>query len=181
MPFMSKHSAIILGCFTGFFALLGGSALGARCALEFAQACGETVEPVVVLDTVDEQVAGAAFAWAREASANLIGGFVSHVLVEGGTSLSPTFVPGSSIFGYDFQPYADVLNLGSFNPGETVTVEYEMRVSVDTPGFEAGGRAQIGDPFDLDGTPGFSGTFIGNGVVATESRSWGEVKSLFDQ
>ncbi len=28
MPFMSKHSAIILGCFTGFFALLGGPALG---------------------------------------------------------------------------------------------------------------------------------------------------------
>jgi len=116
-----------------------------------------------------------------QASAHLIGGFVSHVLNETGTSLSPTFVGGGSVFGYDFQAYADVLNLGSFNPGETVTVEYEMTVSVDTPGFEAGGRAQIGDPFDLDGTPGFTGTFIGGGVVATESSSFGKVKSLFDR
>lgn len=51
---------------------MGGSALGARCALDFAKACGETPHELVVLDTVDEQVAGAAFAWAKAVSANLM-------------------------------------------------------------------------------------------------------------
>jgi hypothetical protein len=113
-----------------------------------------------------------------EAEAHLIGGDLSHVLVETGTSLSPSFVPGS-VFGYDFQSYTDVIGLGAVAPGGTMTVEYEMVARVDTPGFEAGGRAQIGDPFDLDGTPGFSGTLMEETPLPTENASWGQVKSLY--
>lgn len=51
---------------------MGGSALGARCALEFAKGCGQAPDPVVVLDTVDEHVAGAAFGWAKEHNAHLM-------------------------------------------------------------------------------------------------------------
>jgi len=113
------------------------------------------------------------------AGANLIGGSVSHVLNETGTSLSPTFVGGGTVFGYDFQGFADTLDLGAVAPGASITVEYEMIARVDTPGFEAGGRAQLGDPFDLDGTPGFSGSLTPGGPVSNESSSWGRIKSLY--
>ena len=110
----------------------------------------------------------------------MVGGFVSHVLNTSGTSLSPAFVGGGSTFGYDFDSAVGTLNLGTFNPGESVTVEYEMVAQVDTPGFELGGLAQVGDPFDLTGTPGFTGTFLANGVVAVEESSWGAIKSTFE-
>jgi hypothetical protein len=84
------------------------------------------------------------------------------------------------VFGYDFQSYTDMINLGPVVAGGTMTVEYEMVVRVDTPGFEAGGRAQIGDPFDLDGSPGFSGTLLTGGPVPTEETTWGRVKSLYE-
>ncbi|NNF06037.1 MAG: hypothetical protein HKN21_04700 [Candidatus Eisenbacteria bacterium] len=110
------------------------------------------------------------------AQAELLGGTVSHVLNETGTSLSPVFVGPGSVFGYDFSPYADVLNLGSVPNGGSVTVKYIMKARVDTPGFELGGRAQIGDPFDLDGTPGFTGELMPSSPVATEESSWGQIK-----
>ena len=113
------------------------------------------------------------------AGANLIGGFVSHVLNETGTSLSPIFVGSGSVFGYDFQGYADGLDLGVVAAGASITVEYEMIVRVDTPGFEAGGRAQLGDPFDLDGTPGFSGGLAPGGAVPTGASTWGRIKRLY--
>ena len=114
-----------------------------------------------------------------ESGANLIGGSVSHVLNETGISLGPSAVGSGSVFGYNFLPYADALTLGPVAAGGTLTVEYEMVVRVDTPGFEAGGRAQIGDPFDLDGAPGFSGTLSPGGPVPTEETTWGRVKSLY--
>ena len=75
------------------------------------------------------------------ASASLFGGSVSHQLIESGASLGPSFAGGGSTFGYDFQSYSDIIDLGLVGPGETITVEYEMVATVDTPGFEAGGRA----------------------------------------
>jgi len=114
-----------------------------------------------------------------QSEAHLIGGVVSHVLNETGTSLSPAFVPGSVRFGYDFQPYADTIVLGPVAPGGSLTVEYQMVARVETPGFESGGRAQIGDPFDLDGTPGFSGTLTPGGPVPVEETTWGQIKSLY--
>ncbi len=113
------------------------------------------------------------------ADAELIGGSVSHVLNESGTSLSPTPVGGGSIFGYDFASYGDMLSLGFFNPGETVTVEYEMIARVDSPGYECGGRAAVGDPFDLDGTPGFEGTITPGGPIPVRETSWGKIKELY--
>jgi hypothetical protein len=55
-----------------------------------------------------------------------------------------------------------------------------MVARVDTPGFEAGGSAEIGDPFNLDGTPGFTGELRPDDpVVPTESSTWGAIKSLY--
>jgi len=113
-----------------------------------------------------------------EAEAHLIGGDVSHVLNETGTSLTPSFVAGSE-FGYDFQAYSDILNLGTVANNSSITVVYEMVARVDTPGYEVGGRAQIGDPFDLDGTPGFSGTLMPDTTVAIENSTWGQIKSQY--
>jgi hypothetical protein len=115
-----------------------------------------------------------------QSSATLTGGFNSHLLTEGGTSLNPTFAGGGSVFGYDFQSRSDTIDLGLVGPGESITVEYEMTATVSTGGNEAGGLATIGDPFDLDGSPGFSGSLLADGVVAVESRSWAGLKSLYD-
>ncbi len=119
-----------------------------------------------------------------EAGAELRGGFNGHVLTESGTSLNPALTPDplppfTAIFGYIFDSYIDVLSLGTFNPGETVTVEYQMQASVSAPGFETGARAQVGDPFDLDGTPGFTGSIIPDSPVATTQSSWGQLKDLY--
>jgi hypothetical protein len=115
-----------------------------------------------------------------EATAHLIGGFVSHVLNESGTSLSPVFTGAGSVFGYDFSGYSDTLDLGSVPPGGSVTVEYEMIARVDTAGVEAGGRANFGDPFDLSGSPGFSGAITPGGPVPAGVSSVGRIKSQFD-
>lgn len=113
---------------------------------------------------------------AFSAEAHLIGGLVSHVLNETGTSLSPTAVGSGSDFGYDFASYADILDLGSVPNGGSISVTYLMTVRVDTPGFETGGRANIGDPFDLSGSPGFTGSLMPASPVATEPTTWGKLK-----
>jgi hypothetical protein len=112
------------------------------------------------------------------AGASLFGGDRSYTLTETGTSLSPSFVAGS-VFGYDFAAYGDILSLGTVADGATITVEYEMIVRVDTPGFEAGGSAQIGDPFDLSGTPGFVGVLRPDAPIATSPRTWGNIKATY--
>lgn len=117
---------------------------------------------------------------AFEAEAHLIGGFVSHVLNESGTGLNPVPAGAGSVFGYDFSGLASTLDLGAVASGASVTVEYEMVARVDTGGNEAGGRAQFGDPFDLSGTPGFSGALGPSGTVAVGSSSWGQIKSQYD-
>jgi hypothetical protein len=114
-----------------------------------------------------------------QAGAHLAGGDLSHVLTETGTSLSPTYILAGSAFGYDFSSHADVLNLGVVGPGGTMTVEYEMIARVDTPGFETGGQAKIGDPFDLDGTPGFTGSLDEDVPLPVEKVSWGRVKNVY--
>jgi hypothetical protein len=118
------------------------------------------------------------------ATASLVGGFNGHSLTETGTSLNPQLTPNplpplTNIFGYDFDSAVGTINLGTFNPGQTVTVEYEMTASVVSAGFELGGRAAVGDPFDLSGTPGFTGTFLAAGVVAVEESSFGKVKAQY--
>jgi hypothetical protein len=113
-------------------------------------------------------------------SATMVGGTAGHNLTESGSSLNPVAVSISPyIFGYDFDPSIGTINLGSFNPGESVTVEYEMTTSMSTAGVETGGRAAVGDPFDLGGSPGFSGTFTGNGTVPTTETSFGGIKASY--
>ena len=115
------------------------------------------------------------------AEASMVGGINGHNLTETGTSLNPVFVVGltSAVFGYDFDSVTDVIDLGSFNPGETVTVEYQMTASVVSGGFEVGGRAAVGDPFDLSGTPGFTGDLVTNTPVPVEDKSFGRVKAQY--
>jgi len=114
-----------------------------------------------------------------QSSATLTGGSRSHLLTETGTSLNPSLVGAGSVFGYDFQSRSDTIDLGMVGPGETITVEYEMIATVSTGGNEAGGLAEIGDPFNLDSSPGFSGSIHANGAVAIESRSWADVKNRY--
>ncbi len=84
-------------------------------------------------------------------SATFRGGRAGNTLSETGTDLGGTFFSSGSTIGYDFDPLLVNVPLGTFAPGETLTVEYTMRVLVDTPQLETGGRATIGDPLDLSG------------------------------
>ena len=49
--------------------------------------------------------------------------------------------------GYDFAGLFTTVALGDLTTSDVV--RYTMEVSVSGPGFETGGRALIGDPFDL--------------------------------
>lgn len=88
-----------------------------------------------------------------DSGALLEGGLVSHVLTETGTSLGASFFQDAAfpnnVFGYDFGALLTSVSIGTFNPGENLTITYTMTVNVDTPGFETGGAALIGDPLDL--------------------------------
>lgn len=66
----------------------------------------------------------------------------------GGTAYSDVGFP-NNVFGYRFDPLFTTIALGNINPTDVVT--YTMEVSVSGPGFETGGYARIGDPFDLIG------------------------------
>ncbi len=85
--------------------------------------------------------------------AMLRGGRVAHTLTESGTDLGGTFFADSSfpsnVRGYRFDPYTATIPLGVLTTADSV--EYIMEARVSGPGFETGGRATIGDPFDLTG------------------------------
>ena len=95
-------------------------------------------------------------------TATLAGGILSHNLATGGSDpLGSTFYsdPSGNIFGYDF----DTLNgqfTGVILPGDTLTIMADLSVSVETPGFETGGAAYIGDPFNTSIPGGFSSNLI---------------------
>jgi hypothetical protein len=73
---------------------------------------------------------------------------------------------------YESMGASDTLNLGNLAPGDTITLRYSMKVSVTAPPFEAGAIATIGDPNNLLGTPGVTGTLTGPGVVPLPSAVW---------
>ena len=81
----------------------------------------------------------------------LLGGRVAHTLTESGTDLGGTFFEHAdfpdNVFGYRFDPYFATFALGVLTPSDVV--DYVMEARVSGPGFETGGRAVIGDPFDL--------------------------------
>ena len=83
-----------------------------------------------------------------ESSASLRGGRISHTLTESGTDLGGTYYEeqGGSVFGYTFDLYADTLDLGVLNPGDTMDLIAEIWVSVATAPYELGGRAGLLDP-----------------------------------
>jgi hypothetical protein len=83
----------------------------------------------------------------------LRGGRSGHSLTENGTDLGGTFFADvnfpNNVAGYRFDPLFTTIDLG--NLLATDVVLYSMEVSVSGPGFETGGFARVGDPFDLSG------------------------------
>jgi len=108
----------------------------------------------------------------------LHGGKNGHTLTKSGTDLGSTYFADadypSNVQGYRFDAYVALIPLGVL--ATTDVVEYIMQARVSGPGFETGGRATIGDPFDLVGggsTIGFaaqvpepgSGFMLGAGLM----------------
>jgi hypothetical protein len=80
-----------------------------------------------------------------ESSAELRGGQSNHTLTEMGQDLGGTFFAISpSQFGYQFNPFATRVDLGTLSAGDFV--EYSMRTTVSGAGFELGGLAAVGNP-----------------------------------
>jgi len=112
--------------------------------------------------------------------ADLRGGPTGLVLTENGTDLGGT--PFSQVGapqhvrGYTFDPYFTTLHLGNLTTSDVV--RYTMEATVRGQGFETGGYARIGDPFDLTGngssiafTPEPSVvTLLGGGLIALSYR-----------
>lgn len=77
-------------------------------------------------------------------------------LTESGTDLGGTAfahpVFGNDIRGYAFDALLTTIALGNLTTSDVV--RYTMEVSVSGPGFETGGFARVGDPFDLAGGGG---------------------------
>lgn len=92
-------------------------------------------------------------------SATLRGGNVSSTLDQSGVILTSTAIGAPPVFGFDFDDLSTSVLLGNLADGASLDFEALVEVSVDTPGFEAGGRARIGDPGDVGTapTPGLSG------------------------
>jgi len=86
-----------------------------------------------------------------ESAAVLTGGRAGHTLVKSGADLGGIFFSSGGTIGYDFDSLVTSVPLGTFDPGETLSVEYRMTVTVDTPQLETGGEAFVGDPLNLSG------------------------------
>lgn len=83
----------------------------------------------------------------------LRGGKNGHTLTKNGTDLGDTYFADanfpSNVQGYRFDSYMATIPLGVL--ATTDVVEYVMQARISGPGFETGGRAVIGDPFDVAG------------------------------
>jgi hypothetical protein len=58
-------------------------------------------------------------------------------------------------YGYTFGNYSETLNLGTMTAD--FTIETIIAVATSFPGYECGARALIGDPGNLNNSPGFTG------------------------
>ncbi|NNM33008.1 MAG: hypothetical protein HKO53_08065 [Gemmatimonadetes bacterium] len=98
-----------------------------------------------------------------------------------GPDLVPSLFTDGGQFGYNFAGTTQILELGDLQPGESMTVEYQLSAAVSSPGDAFGGRAQVGDPLDLGSDPGFFfAVSIKDDPVAVENASFGHVKAQFD-
>ena len=77
-----------------------------------------------------------------------------YTLIQGGTDLGATQFSGSG-YGYTFGNYSETLNLGTMTAD--FTIETIIAVATSFPGYECGARALIGDPGNLNNSPGFTG------------------------
>ncbi|MBM4385202.1 MAG: PEP-CTERM sorting domain-containing protein [Deltaproteobacteria bacterium] len=96
-------------------------------------------------------------------AAELRGGASGITLTKSGVDLGSTgFSESNNVAGYTFNSLITTIDLGILAPTDVVT--YTMEVQVSGPGFETGGYARIGDPFDLAG----SGSSIAFGTPVPE-------------
>ncbi len=93
-----------------------------------------------------------------ESAAELKGGRVSHTLTETGNDIGGNFFfDGSYTLGYEFGPFNDTVSLGSLLNGQSLTLDYMMRVETGGRGSELGSHARFGDPNFVSTTPGLTG------------------------
>ncbi len=76
-----------------------------------------------------------------------------------GTSLGGIVAGSASPFTVNYGPYSGTIDLGAFNAGDEIEIEYAMRVLSGGPAGETYAAACIGDPGSLSGggTNGMSG------------------------
>ena len=98
-------------------------------------------------------------------NALLEGGIIDHNLTTGGTDPLTGFYFENdpdfpNVFGYDFTGFSGGLS-SLARPGQTVKITSSITVGLQTPGFETGGSAWIGDPYNVGLDPGMlSGDLI---------------------
>jgi hypothetical protein len=116
-----------------------------------------------------------------QSSATLSGPENNPQLVKGGTDFGSTFFtqPSAHTYGYDFQAYDGLLSLGSYLPGQSLTVEAVLRVSNQINQCGIGAYASIGDPLDLGDDPGFRNNLFSTTFVSVESKPWSGIKALY--
>jgi hypothetical protein len=94
-------------------------------------------------------------------SATLEGGMGGLLLTEAGTDLGGTYFDEYGLFGYNFDFYSDILNLGTLGSGESYDIVATLAVSITTAPFELGGKAGFVDPGGFLGLEGFQSTPTG--------------------
>jgi hypothetical protein len=89
--------------------------------------------------------------------ANLKGGIFGHRLEELGVDLGGRLIfPADNTFGYEFGPALVQLDPIILGGGAQTKILTTMRTTIFSPiVFGVGGHASIGDPTNLDGSPGF--------------------------
>lgn len=116
-----------------------------------------------------------------QSSASLSGPANNPQLTKSGTDFGSTFFdePSAHTYGYDFQAYDGLLSLGTYLPGQSLTVEVVLRVSNSIVVDGMGAYAGIGDPLDLGDDPGIRNSVFATEFVGVESQAWSGIKALF--
>jgi hypothetical protein len=115
-----------------------------------------------------------------ESHALFKGGGLGHVLIETGTDLGGVFSINEGTLQYDFASFQGVLDVGTAQPGATITVEAKLIGHTEAHRDYSGGEVDVGDPLDLKNDPGiFSVIFGEDDEVGVAPVSWSAAKHLY--
>ena len=84
--------------------------------------------------------------------ATLSGNTTGHDFVLTGTEFGGVGQQAGQSFRFDFTAFDGLVNLGDFDPDESLQVVYRIEAGIDMPGFELFADASIGDPLSLQKT-----------------------------